>query len=97
MIIELKKFGQTLTSRDDGREALAAFKQTLSNVSENEMIKIDFSGVNTFSPSWGDEFVTPLYQLFKDRLVLARTSNLSVKATLNLLEKIHHIKFNVNN
>ena len=95
MIIELKKFGLTLTSRDDGREALAAFKPSLNNVSEHETIEIHFSGVNTFSPSWGDEFITPLFQIFGERLILVDMNNLSVQATINLLERIHKIEFNV--
>lgn len=97
MIIELKKFGVTLTSRDDGREALAAFQPSLSSVGVNEKIEIDFSGVNTLSPSWGDEFFTPLLNKFHEKLILTNTGNLSVLATLDLLEKIHSQKFNVKN
>jgi len=93
MIIELKKFGLTLTSRDDGREALAAFKPSLPAVAGNEVIEVVFDGVNTLSPSWADEFFVPLFGLFGTRLRLAASDNLSVRATLSLLEKIHNIKF----
>jgi len=47
----------------------------------------------TFTPSWGDEFLSPLLDKFKDNLVLKNTENLSVQATLRLLEKIHNKKF----
>ena len=94
MIIELKKFGTTLTSREEGREALAAFKPSLNHVSANEIVEVVFTGVNTFSPSWGDEFLAPLIQQFGTRLILVDTSNLSVSATLDMLEKIHKVKFN---
>jgi hypothetical protein len=97
MIIELKKFGTTLTSREEGREALAAFMPSLSKVSANEPLEIVFTGVNTFSPSWGDEFFAPLIKQFGSRLILADTGNLSVNATMDLLEKIHHLKFNRKN
>ena len=93
IVIELKKFGLTLTSRDDGKEALAAFQPNLNKVTKNEIIEINFSGINTFSPSWADEFIMPIFKRFKDRLVLVDLSNLSVKATINLLEKINGIKF----
>ena len=93
MIIELKKFGLTLTSRDDGKEAFAAFQPTLNNVAKNEIIEVNFSGINTFSPSWADEFITPIFKRFKNRLILVDLSNPSVKATINLLEKINGIKF----
>lgn len=95
MTIELKKFGLTLTSRDDGREARAAFQPSLQAVAADEKIEVDFSGVNTLSPSWGDEFLTPLLKTFGHRLILANTSNPSARATLDLLEKIHGLKFNV--
>lgn len=94
MIIELKKFGVTLTSREEGREAFAAFKPSLSAIRNNESVEVVFTGVNTFSPSWGDEFLAPLIKQFGDRLILVDTTNLSVGATLDMLEKIHNIKFN---
>jgi hypothetical protein len=93
MTIELKKFGLTLTSRDDGREAFSAFKPSLKNISGDELIEMIFTGVNTLSPSWADEFIAPIAQQFGDRLILVNTGNLSVLTTLDLLEKIHNIKF----
>lgn len=93
MMIELKKFGTMLVSRQAGREALAAFQPTLQSVNPEESLEIDFEGVLTFSPSWGDEFLTPLAKKFGSRLVLVVTDNLSVKATLEMLEKTGGIKF----
>ena len=77
-----------LTSRQDGREALAALSPQLQNLTENEQIEIDFEGVITFTPSWADEFVTKLVEQFGDRIVLSNTNNPSVKATLDLLERL---------
>ena len=90
MIIELKKFGTLLFSRPVGKEALSAFEST----DPNENVEIDFSGVLTFAPSWGDEFLFPLFDKFGDRLVLLPSDNLSVKATLEIIEKTRGIKFN---
>jgi hypothetical protein len=87
MIIELKKFGNTLISRQSGREAFAAFQPTLRDVNPAEKLEIDFEGVLTFSPSWADEFLTPLIKEFGDRVILRTTDNPSVKATLEILEK----------
>lgn len=87
MIIELKKFGTTLISRQAGREAFAAFQPTLRSVSPEERIEINFEGVLTFSPSWAGEFLTPLIKKFGNRVILRSTENLSVKATLEILEK----------
>jgi hypothetical protein len=96
MDIQLKKFGTTLASRQTGKEAFLAFSPSLSEVKGEEEVKIDFSGVNTFSPSWGDEFLTPLIKKFGDRLILLKTDNPSVKMTVELIEEINKKKFNKN-
>ncbi len=95
MRIELKKFGTTLISRQNGREAFAAFQPQLSALVESENLELDFEGVITFSPSWGDEFLSPLLKQYGSRLILMNTSNPSVKATLELLEKINQATFKI--
>ena len=93
MKIELKKFGTTLISRQAGKEALASFQSTLQEIGASENLEIDFDGVITFSPSWGDEFLVPLLNQLGDRLILLPTDNPSVKATMELLERISGKKF----
>jgi len=93
MRIELKKFGTTLTSRQMGSEASKALQPMLRSLKPDENVEIDFDDVLTFSPSWGDEFLTPLVQEFGDRLLLLPSDNLSVKATINLLEQITKRQF----
>ena len=88
MIIELKKFGATLLSRQTGKEAFLALQPLLKDLQENENLEVDFDGVLTFSPSWGDEFLTPLLNVYGEMLILKNTSNLSVQATLDILQKI---------
>ncbi|MBI5465759.1 MAG: STAS-like domain-containing protein [Candidatus Kerfeldbacteria bacterium] len=95
MVITLNKFGRILTSREIGREAFAAFKSTLATLNDSETLEVDFSGVTTLSPSWADEFVGVLLVSYSDRLILKNTSNPSVKITLELIEKIHQLKFNI--
>lgn len=93
MTIELKKFGTTLISRQAGKEAWAALQSIVAGLSSDENLEIDFAGVITFSPSWGDEFLTPLLKQFGDRLILLATDNPSVKITIELLEKTQNKKF----
>ena len=93
MKIYLKKFGTTLISRQSGREAFAALQSQLTTLNKDENLELDFEGVITFSPSWGDEFLSPLVKQYGQKLVLINTDNLSVKATLELLEKINSIPF----
>jgi len=96
MIIELKKFGEILVSRQDGREAFAAFRPTLTQVQDNEDIEIDFTGVRVFSPSWGDEFFRPLFEMFnQERVTFKNTKNSSVEETLSFLEQLKGVKFKI--
>ncbi|MDD4995617.1 MAG: hypothetical protein PHW53_04105 [Patescibacteria group bacterium] len=93
MKIELKKFGTILISRPAGKDAYASFQSTLSELKPDEKLEIDFSGITTFSPSWGDEFLTPLVNQLKDRLILLPADNPSVKITLQLIEDTQGVKF----
>lgn len=95
MKIALKKFGTTLTSRQSGKEAFAAFGPSLQGVSRDESIEVDFEGVITFAPSWGDEFLTPLVEKYNGMVVLKNTGNPSVEATLSILEEVGKMKFRV--
>lgn len=95
MIIQLKKFGTTLISRQTGREAFLALQPLLKDLRENGNIEIDFDGVLIFSPSWGDEFLTPLLNIYRDKLILKNTGNPSVQATIEILEKTTSSKFNI--
>lgn len=87
MIIELKKFGTTLVSRPSGKEAWLAFQPTLTDVSENEEVIVDFTDVAVLTPSWADEFLMPLRQRFGKKVILKNTGNASVQATLAILDK----------
>lgn len=86
MIISLKKFGTTLVSRPSGKEAWLAFQPVLNEISGDEEIIVDFDDV-VLTPSWADEFLTPLYKQFNDRVKLHNIDNPSVAATLTILAK----------
>lgn len=94
MNIQLKQFGRTLTSRNSGKEAFNAIKPLLSANKPDELF-IDFDGVGTFSPSWGDEFLTLLRDQYKGKIILLNTENASVTATLDLLSELNDISFNI--
>lgn len=87
MIIQVKKFGSTLVSRPSGKEAWLAFQPVLNEAKENEEIVVDFADVFVLTPSWADEFLTPLKQRFPGKVALKNISNPSVAATLTILSK----------
>lgn len=93
MKLQLQKFGETLISRELGSEAFKAVQSTLRELPPSEQLEIDFEGVLTLSPSWSDEFLTPLSHQLNDRLVLLSSDNLSVLATLKILEEVNKRPF----
>ena len=93
MVILMNKFGTVLTSRQSGKEAFAAFLPLLKAVVSEEAVTADLEGVSALSPSWGDEFLTPLHQRYGNRLTLRNTGNASVALTIQTLEKANKISF----
>ena len=95
MKLQLEKFGNTLISRELGSEAFKAFQPTLRELAKAEELEIDFAGVFTLSPSWTDEFLSPLLNQLGDRLVLLPSENLSVQATLKILQEVNKRPFRI--
>lgn len=93
MKLQLEKFGKTLISRELGSEAFKAFQTTLRELPKAQELEIDFSGVLTLSPSWADEFLSPLLSQLGDRLIILPSDNLSVHATLKILEEANKESF----
>ena len=92
MEIELKKFGNMLISRPAGREAFLIMQSSLiKDLNKNELIEINFLGVDVLTPSWADEVITKLAQKFKN-LKLLNTENESVLATLKTLREYSGLK-----
>lgn len=84
MIIQLVKYGTVLTSRPAGREAyLTAQAYLLSG--KPKTIEIDFTGVKVISPSWADDFLTPLKKKYGEKLIFLPSDNPSVKASLRMI------------
>lgn len=91
MVIELKKFGKMLMSRPAGKEAFASAKAYVlpKDVPEKE-ITIDFAGVDVLSPSWADEFISGLKNMYQGyKFSFVHTENQSVKATLETLASLN--------
>ncbi|OHA65041.1 MAG: hypothetical protein A2843_00810 [Candidatus Wildermuthbacteria bacterium RIFCSPHIGHO2_01_FULL_48_27b] len=85
MRIELRKFGEVLTSRPAGKEAFAAIRPTLDP--NADVAEVDFTGIVSLSPSWADEFFTALKNMYGEKVTYLPTDNPSVVETLKILEK----------
>ncbi len=90
MRLFIQKFGRILTSRPAGRDAFMSAKAYLLYLKKpDEKLILDFEGVDVLGPSWADEFITPLKELYGIiNIEYANSENESVKASLAILEEI---------
>lgn len=87
MRIEIKKFGTILVSHPDGREAFLAMSAYLTKDSDiDEVVELDFAGVQALAPSWADEVLTKLKSEGRT-IKLLNTENSSVQATIKTLQE----------
>ncbi len=87
MKIEVKKFGEILTSRPAGREAGLSMKAYFKP-EPGDRIELDFSGVLAMGPSWLDEVLSVLRNEYgNERVICLPSENASVTASLKIIEK----------
>ena len=87
MKVEVKKFGEILTSRPAGRDAGLAIKAYFKPEPGDRM-ELDFSGVLAMGPSWLDEVLTVLRNEYgPERVVCLPSENASVVASLRMIEQ----------
>lgn len=83
MTIEMKKIGTVLDARPEGREAFLGIRPTLPKIQGT--ITLDFRDVDVLTPSFADEFISPLVERFPGNVHFCNTSNSSVRQTLEFL------------
>lgn len=87
MRVEVKKFGDILTSRPSGREAGLTIKAYFKP-KPGDQIELDFNGVLAMGPSWLDEVLTVLRGEYgKERVICLPSENASVTESLKIIEK----------
>ncbi len=87
MKIEIKKFGNILVSRPAGREAFLVIQSYFKPTDDQEIIELDFTEAGAVGPSWLDEVLTGLRQLYgKSRVICLPTQNPSVIESLKVIE-----------
>ncbi|OGK16018.1 hypothetical protein A2690_00885 [Candidatus Roizmanbacteria bacterium RIFCSPHIGHO2_01_FULL_39_12b] len=84
MHIKLSQFGKLLISRPSGREAYLAAKAYILP-EKIDKIEIDFSGVQVATPSWLDEFISPIKEHYGKEIFFSHTDNPSVQMSLEQL------------
>lgn len=86
MRIQLRRFGEILTSRPAGREAALVLK-AYCKPAAGENVELDFEGVVSVGPSWLDEVLSELRREFgRTRVVCLPTKNPSVIESLKAID-----------
>ena len=86
MKVDLKKFGEILTSRPAGREAGLAIKAYFKP-RPGDKLELDFSGVLAMGPSWLDEVLTVLKDEYgEERVICLPSDNPSVTESVRIIE-----------
>jgi len=87
MKIEVKKFGEILTSRPAGHDAGLAIKAYLKPESD-ERVELDFTGVLAMGPSWLDEVLSILEGEYgRERVICLPSDNASITESLSIIKK----------
>lgn len=87
MKLQMIKFGNILNSRPAGQEAVLRAKQIVNGSNDSEGIVVDFSDVEILTPSFADEFVKGLKEIYKDKKITFEgiTTNSVINDTLKTL------------
>ncbi len=92
MEIKIKKFGEMLISRPEGKDAALIIENQFINKLQNEKVILDFEGVRVLTPSWLDEVVQViLNKVGKLNLEFKNTTNSSVKASIESVKEQENI------
>ena len=86
MNLEIKKFGEILTSRPAGREAALislAYNLELKNA---KSVSLDFTGILVMTPSWLSEFVQTLKEKGISQIHFLPSENPTVISSIEFVE-----------
>ena len=91
MTLQMIKFGNILNSRPAGHEAVLRAKQIINGLNDPEGIVLDFSGVEVLTPSFADEFIKGLKEIYQDKKITFKgiENNQVTKDTLTALGLIN--------
>lgn len=88
MKLELKRFGNVLSSRPAAKEAWSSSQAyILDKLTPSEKIEVDFAGVDVLTPSWADEFISSLIKKYPSQVSLLPSDNKSVRLSLEFIIK----------
>lgn len=83
MKLQIKKFGDRLISRPEGRDAALVIRNQFLSATKDKYIELDFEDIKVLTPSWLDEILQEIYKSHpKENVTFSNTTNASVRASL---------------
>lgn len=86
MILEIKKFGEVLSSRSAGREAALVTLSYFTKNKKDQNLEIDFNEVLVMTPSWLSEFVQTLQEKSELKIIFLKSENPSVVSSIEVIQ-----------
>ena len=91
--VYMKTYGKFLMGREDGANALLAFRQQHGDAIHQRQVFFDFQDVPVLAPSFGDEFFTPLEKEYPGRIIIDSGINTAVRKAFETIEQTQKLKF----
>ena len=88
MRIEIKKFGKLLISRPAGKEAASVMLSSFKPQTDGELIELDFTDVDVIAPSWLEEVLNSLQDVYGNRVVCKESKNSSLNESLKVIRDL---------
>ena len=86
MVLEIKKFGEVLSSRSAGREAALVTLSYFTKNKKDQNLEIDFTDVLVMTPSWLSEFVQTLQEKSFLQIKFLKSNNPSVVSSIEVIQ-----------
>jgi hypothetical protein len=84
--LQIKKFGDILTSRPAGREAALTTLAYEKGIKKSTSVSLDFAGVLVMTPSWLGEFVQTLKEKGAKNITFLPSENPTVTSSIEFIE-----------
>jgi len=86
MKVLMSKFNNVLNGRPSAREDFLRIKQIVNGVGKTEIIELDFEGVEVLSPSYADELLTSLKNVYGSEKISIHNTSSGVSETFKALD-----------
>jgi hypothetical protein len=86
MKLSLKKFGEILSSRPEGREAALSCLAYDAELKKSSTLKLDFEGILVMTPSWLSEFIQTLKEKKEITIEFLPSENPTVTSSIEIIQ-----------